>query len=131
MESELANINQQIQEQENEAENAIAKWQENVIELEEKCAELKQNLKTALESNDAVDTMNDASGSDYSQLMEENASLQNKINYLETSLAGNSGNEIDSEIQHGDTVVELQEELKIAQDTLAKDEEVVQRWEGK
>jgi len=131
LESELANINQQIQEQENEAENAIAKWQENVIELEEKCAELKQNLKTALESNDAVDTMNDASGSDYSQLMEENASLQNKINYLETSLAGNSGNEIDSEIQHGDTVVELQEELKIAQDTLAKDEEVVQRWEGK
>jgi hypothetical protein len=131
LESELANVHQQIQEQENEAENAIAKWQENVIELEEKCAELERNLKTALESKDAVDTMNNASGSDYSQLMEENASLQNKITYLETSLAGNSDNEIDSEIQHDDTVVELQKALKIAQETLAKDEEVVQRWEGK
>lgn len=131
MESKLANVHQQIQEQENESVNAIAKWQENVVELEDKCAELEENLKTASESKDAVDTMNDASGSEYSQLKEENASLQKKINYLEISLAGNSDNEIDSEIQHGGTIAEFQEALKIAQDTLANDEEVVQRWEGK
>ena len=130
MESELASVHQQMEEQESEAVNAITKWQQNVIELEEKCAELEENLKKASESKDSVDTMNDASDREYSKLKDENASLRKKIDHLETSSTGNSHIQVNSEI-HEDVIVELREALKIAQDTLSKDEKVVQQWEGK
>ena len=120
-----------MQDQENDAANAIMQWQQNVIELEEKHFELEESLKKALESKYSFGTINDASDSEFSLLKEENVSLRNKINDLQTSLAGKADNEIDAEIRNGDTIVELEEALKNAQDALAKDEVVVQKWEGK
>jgi DNA repair exonuclease SbcCD ATPase subunit len=134
LETELANVHQEMQEQENEAMNAINKWQQSAAELEEKCAELEEDLKNALVSEDSVDAMNDPSHSEYSKLKEENASLRKnrkKIDHLETTSVGTSGSQSDSEPPRGDTILELREALNIAHDTLARDEEVVQQWEGK
>ena len=98
-----------MKEQEDESINAIAKWQQNVSELEEKCAGLEENLRMANEMNTSMTT---------------------KSNAQESSLVGNSNNQVDSDFHSVDTVVKLQEALKIAQDSLSKDEEVVRQWEG-
>ena len=116
-----------------EAVDAIAKWQQSGTASEEKCAELEEKLKKALDCKESTDYTNDSSESEYVQLKEDNTSLQQKIEYLETSLAGMSDNQIDLETQQKDTILELQElqeALKAAQETLTKDEEAVQQWEG-
>ena len=119
-----------MEEQESEAVNAITKWQQNVIELEEKCAELEENLKKASERKDSDDMIHDAPDSDYFHLKEENDVLRKRIEYLETSPSRNFHSDVNSETQD-DAIVKLRESLKIAQDTLAKDEKVVKQWEGK
>ena len=131
LESELATVEKQMQEQESEAVSVIAKWEQNVIELEGKCTVLEENLKKLSQNKESVKAMNDESDSEHFKLKENNASFQKKIDYLETSLTGGSNSQIDSEVQDSDTVAQLREALKTAQDTLAKDEEVVQQWEGK
>ncbi len=99
--------------QENEAVDAIAKWEQNVTELEEKCAVLEENLRTSSENNESVNCPADESISTYSQMEEKDPSIQNTFT------------------QDSDTIAELREALKTAQDTIAEDEEVVQQWEGK
>lgn len=89
MELELADAQKQMQEQESEAVGAIAKWEQNVFDLEEKCSVLEEKIKLVSDDKVTLETKNDV------------------------------------------TIIELREALKIAQDTLAKDEEVVQQWEGK
>ena len=111
-----------MQEQEIEATDAIAKWQQSGTASKEKFTELEEKLKEAIESKESMP--------EYFQLKEENASLQQKIEDLEGSLAENSDNRIDLETQHNDTISELQEALKTAEYTLTRDEEVVQQWEG-
>ena len=61
---------------------------------------------------------------------EMKTSMTTKSNAQESSLVGNSTNQVDSDFHSVDTVVKLQEALKIAQDSLSKDEEVVRQWEG-
>ena len=124
LESELANALLQMQEQETEAMDAIAKWQLNSTESEEKCAELEEKLKKAIDLKESIDVTNNTPESEFLQLKEDNISLQEHIKKLEISLAEKSDHEFDS-------VSELQEALKIAQETLTRDEEVVQKWEGK
>jgi len=122
-----------MEEQEIEAVDAIAKWQQSGTASEEKCSELEEKLKKALDCKESIDDTNDSSKFEYVQLKEDNASLQQKIEYLETNLARKSDNQIDLETQQKDTVVELQElqeALKAAQETLTRDEEAVQQWEG-
>jgi chromosome segregation ATPase len=131
LESELANALLQMQEQEKEALDAIAKWQLNSTESEEKCAELEEKLKKALDSKESIDATNNTPESEFLQLKEDNISLQEQIKELEISLAEKSDHDFDSETQDKATVIELQDALKIAQETLTRDEEVVQQWEGK
>lgn len=131
LESELTDVQKQMQDQESEAVNAIAKWEQNVIELEEKCLMLEENLRMSSKSNDAVDTINGKPNSEDLQPRTEDASLPNTTGCLETSQTGNSNDQVESEAHSSDTIEELRQALKTAQDTLAKDEEVVQQWEGK
>jgi len=119
LQSNLDDAHQQLHDHETEALEAISKWQESANALEEKCVGLEEKLRNACETEGSMDAHGEMSISEYSMLKEENASLQQKINDLETSLAGNSDNRI----------VELQQELKAAQDALENDEEVVQQWE--
>lgn len=121
MQSELDDAHLKTHEQETEALEAIAKWQDNFNLLEEKCAKLEEELKEVSECKELIDNMHDSSNLKYSLLQEDNASLQRKIEDLETSSAQNSDHRIS----------ELEVALKSAQETLEKDEEVVQQWEGK
>ena len=130
MESELTDVQKQMQDQESEAVNAIAKWEQNVIELEEKCVMYEENLKMSSKNN-AVDTINGKPNFKDLQPRTEDASHRNTIDCLETSQTGNSNYQVESEAHSSDTIEELRQAFKTAQDTLAKDEEVVQQWEGK
>lgn len=131
LESELANLHQQMQEQENEAVNAISKWQQNVIDLEEKCAEHEEDLKKASESKGSVDIATDALDFENAQLKKENASLLEKIDDLKASSIGNSDDQIKLERKHDESILELREILKVAENTHIKDKSVIQRCEGK
>lgn len=102
-----------MQDQENEAVDAIAKWEQNVTELEEKCALLEDKLRALSENSESVNCPADESVSTYSQMEERDPSTENTIT------------------QDSDTIAELREALKTAQDTIVEDEEVVQQWEGK
>ena len=130
--AELANVQQQLQQNETEAVDAIARWQQNGIELEEKCAHLEDKLEAAVASLELVDdSTTDSSNIEDSQLREQNISLQQKNHDLETSLAQKTEVLFRLRAENNDAIVELQEALATAQDTLSKDEEVVQQWEGK
>ena len=134
MELELADVQKQMQEQESEAVDAIAKWEQNVVDLEEKCSLLEEKLRVLSEQNERnaeVETRNGKSNSDDFHSKEENGSFQNSIDFPESSETKDSHDKVPSETQSDDKITELREALKIAQDTLAKDEEVVQQWEGK
>ena len=111
-ESELASTRQKMQEQEMETSDAIAKWQQSGTKLEEKCAELEERLKNAVHEKGSTEVMNSPE-LECLQLKEDNASLQEKIKCLEND------------------VVQRQEALQVAQETLARDDEIVQQWEGK
>lgn len=131
LEFELDNAHQQMMEQETEALDAIAKWQQNSVESEERCAELEKKLKNTLCARESTEVTNNLPETEYLQLKEVNNSLQKKIKELEVSLDEKSDHHVDSETRDKDTVSELEEALKAAQKTLIRDEEVVQQWEGK
>jgi len=132
LELELADVQKQMQEQESEAVDAIAKWEQNVVDLEEKCSLLEEKLRVLSEHNEhnaEVETRNGKSNSDDFHSKEEDGSFQNSIDFPESSETKDSHDKVPSETQSDDKITELREALKIAQDTLAKDEEVVQQWE--
>jgi len=119
LQSEVEDAHLKTNEHKAEALEAIAKWQDNFSLLEEKCAKLEEELKEVSESKELIETMHDSSNLKYSQLQEDNASLQRKIEDIEIFSAQNSDFRIS----------ELEAALKSAQETLEKDEEVVQQWE--
>jgi hypothetical protein len=105
----------QLEEQEREAHDAISKWQESYTASEGRCTELEAELKLVIS---------------------EKNKFENKLKSVEKTNESISSGDCD----HGnpensskplDQIFELQEALKAAQETLARDEEVVQQWEGK
>ena len=96
---------QQLEEQEAEANDAISKWQESYTASEDRCNELE---------------------SEYQKILTEKESLQDKLDSVAISESSTT-----SESPDLSKISELQEELRIAQETLARDEVVVQQWEGK
>jgi len=129
LEFELADVHQQLMEQEAEALDAIAKWQQNNVESEERCAELEQKLKNISNARESTEVINNLPDAEYIQLKELNISLQEKVKELEVSLDKKFDHQVDSKTRDKDTISELEEALKAAQKTLTRDEEVVQQWE--
>lgn len=126
LESDLANVNQQMEEQEREALDAITLWQQNNAESEKRCTELEEKLSNTIDARESSEITDGVSNeSDYIRLIENNSSLQEKINALESSLANKSNH------QEIDEISELRKELDVAQNSLSKDEVVVHQWEGK
>ena len=103
-----------MQEQETKAQDTISKWQQNAMELEEKCSKLEKNLK-----GDEMHEACDMNGT------------KDEIDNMESPSTGTLDNHTNPKTQHNDNIEELQEALKAAHDTLAKDEEIVHQWEGK
>jgi chromosome segregation ATPase len=105
LEAELTMARQHLEEQEAEANDAIAKWQESYTASEDRCNELE---------------------AEYQKILNEKEALQEKLDSIAISESSTT-----SESPDLSKISELQEELRIAQETLARDEEVVQQWEGK
>jgi len=127
LESEIDQLQSQLREQEQEATDAIAQWQDSSTMAENRCSELENQV---------------------SSLQEENKSLleQSKVSIAAT--AEGTGEVNEQEITHaeptdrdGDAMASFdslkqalerkEDELRVAQETILGDAEVVQQWEGR
>ena len=144
LEAQIGVLNSQLREQEEDANKAIAQWQESYSDTDNRCQELEKSLellqqeKNTLEK--AIQDAKDEQGGyleGKAALDETIASMENVLDKelndikkedtlesktLEETLAigGEASNEV---------IVQLREELAAAQHTIAQDEDVVQQWE--
>jgi chromosome segregation ATPase len=133
LETQVTSLEAQLQEQENEANAVISQWQESCSASDEKCSELGKELETITEEKESLEKAIETVEKDNGELEENKSTLEAKIVLLEESLNGASGQE--QPLLGGDDdflvrLSETQEELKVAKETLARDEVVVKQWEG-
>jgi chromosome segregation ATPase len=128
-----------MQEQEEEANNVIAQWQESFNESEKKCsnkcAQLEEELEAVKKEKDSLEKSLETTEKDDEPLEEAKSSLDANIAALEDAIEDELEDVkvMEEEGLQGDdhhTLEQLREELKAAQDTLERDEDVVHQWEG-
>ena len=128
LESEVKALETQFQEQEEEASNVIKQWQESSSVLDEKCTELEEELEASTTEKRSLEKTLETMQNEQEQSVEEKSSFESKIASLEEALKREqtSGNE-----KLAAQLREKEEELRQGHDTIARDEKVVQQWEGK
>jgi chromosome segregation ATPase len=128
LESEVKSLERQLQEEEEEASNVIKQWQESSSVLDEKCNELEKELEATTTEKRSLEKTLEKMQNEQEQCVAEKSSFESKISSLEEALKGEqaSGNEnLVAQLR------EKEEELRQAHHTIARDEKVVQQWEGK
>jgi chromosome segregation ATPase len=133
LETQVTSLEGQLQEQENDANVVISQWQESYSASDEKCSELGKELETITEEKESLEKALETVEKDNGELVENKSTLEAKILSLEGSLNRASGQEQPLLRSDDDLLVRLsetEEELKIAKEALARDEEVVKQWEG-
>lgn len=133
-ETAMQSLESQLQEQEKEANNVILQWQESCSASDEKSLELEKELEKVKEEKESLEKALEVVENDNEQLEELKVSLKAKIVSLEEAIDEESG----VEAVKGDYIERLlaklretEEELRVANETLARDEDVVRQWEGK
>jgi chromosome segregation ATPase len=127
-----------MQEQEEEASNVIAQWQESYSESENKCSELENELEVLRNEKEKYSKALENREKDGEHLEEAKSSLDEKIASLEDAIEDEMRKleevqEMEDEVpgeDDTDTLEKLREELTAAQETLQRDEDVVHQWEG-
>jgi chromosome segregation ATPase len=96
--------------------------------------ELEKELEKVKEEKESLEKALEAVENDNEQLEEQKVSLKAKIVSLEEAIEEESG----VQAVQGDSIERLlaklketEEELRVANETLARDEDVVRQWEGK
>jgi chromosome segregation ATPase len=133
LETQVTSLEAQLQEQENEASAVISQWQESYSASDEKCSELGKELETITEEKESLEKAVENVEKDNGELEENKSTLVAKILSLEDLLNRASGQEEPLLGGNDDLLVRLsatEEELKVAKETLKRDEEVVKQWEG-
>jgi chromosome segregation ATPase len=106
LEATVQSLEQQMQDQEEEANNVISQWQESCTASDDTCSELKRELEEVRKDKESLDKALESGGSVQVESPATNEEeLLKKLN-------------------------DTQEELKIAKETLSRDEVVVHQWEG-
>jgi chromosome segregation ATPase len=117
----LTTLEQQLKDEEKEAADAISQWQESCAESESRCKKLEQDLQEAIQEKESL-------GERLRRLEGQNSSVE------ESSFPTTSPME-DEHAQfptpEPSKIVELKNALQVAQQTAARDEEILQQWEGK
>jgi predicted nucleic acid-binding Zn-ribbon protein len=128
-----------MQEQEVEANTVIAQWQESFNESENKCSnmcsQLEEELAAVKKEKDSLEKSLETIEQVDEHLEEAKSSLDAKIATLEDAIEDELEDVkvTEEEALQGDenqSLEQLREELKAAQDTLERDEDVVHQWQG-
>jgi chromosome segregation ATPase len=137
LEAQVTSMNSQMQEQEEEANAAIAQWQESYTETDSRCSELEKDIGILRAEKIDLEMSLENARHDQEALQGIKSSLDAKISLLE--------NPIDEELDEikigfkstepavndeNELIAKLREELEEAQNTIAQDEDVVHQWEG-
>lgn len=123
-----------MQDQEAEANAVISQWQDSFNDSENRCSQLKEELENAKTEKESLETSLEIAKNDDKHFEEAKSSLDAQIATLEDAIEDELEDvlHVDNHEAIGrDTIEQLKEELKVAEDTLARDEDVVQQWEGK
>eukprot|EP00980_Cylindrotheca_fusiformis_P000848 scaffold221_cov120-Cylindrotheca_fusiformis.AAC.9 len=132
LEAEIASMNTQIQEQEEEANAAIAQWQESYAETDNKCSALEKEVETLRAGKIELEKLVGTSSYN-SEAFQKKKMFLGKVSSLEDA-EDEELDEMKNEIRSDETpevVSKLREELKNAQATILRDEEVVHQWEDR
>jgi chromosome segregation ATPase len=127
-------VEKQLEDQEQEANNAITGWQESYAESDSKCTKLEKELETVREEKDSLATASETIEEDNNELEKEKFALEERVSSLENSIAREN---VPIEPQYKEREVlevqlrEKEEALHEAQETLQRDADIVNQWEGK
>ena len=127
LQTEVTSLESQLKEQEIDANNVIEQWQESCSLSEDKCAELEKQLESMNQEKTNVEKALEYIQINNEELVAERLVLESKISSLEKA----AKTERSPESEAASRLKEKEQELRDALETIARDEEVVQQWEGK
>lgn len=135
LEAEVGSLQTQMQEQEEEASDAIAQWEETYTGAENKCSELEKELAVVKQKNGSLENRFETTEGDSEPLADAKSSLDAQIATLEDVIDEETDqvNDIEGDSPPADDsqgLEQLREELKAAHQALEQDEDVVHEWEG-
>jgi chromosome segregation ATPase len=137
LEAVVKDLKKQLEDQEQEANNAITGWHESCAESDSKCTKLEKELETVLEEKYSLSKAFETIEQDNDELEKQKLALEAQVSSLENSTRSLSRENIPSKPQskeREDLEVQLREKdeaLREAQETLQRDADVVHQWEGK
>lgn len=132
LESTTKDLENQIQEQDEESMKVITQWQEASSLAEGKCTKLERELEVVTAEKETLSKAVDAIEQDNEELEGTKRLFEEKIASMENlskSSYGDSPGSQDSE-DLAKQCRENEEALREAQETLARDVDVVNQWEG-
>ena len=124
LEATVKRLELQLEEQEEDANNVIDKWQESCAALDEKCSELERQLEGFRKDNETVkhsDNDGDVAVTPNSADREQRTMSEARFGEEEPA---QRIEELEAQLR------EKEQSLKQLQETLVSDEAVVQQWEG-
>jgi len=121
LETLVKTLQSQLEEQEQDASEAIALWQNNATEADEKAREVDEKLSKEVSSLQST----------IMQIDKDRSTLKDKIAELHNSLASMQSTEVLSarDVDLAKELEKTEKELDEAKETLARDEDVVKQWE--
>ena len=126
-------LENQLQEQQQESNKAIMKWQENFSEIETKYSSLEKELRDTTIEKESLAKALITVEQDNKRLEELKAGLEEEKSILIAKLeSARSGEEraMKEALELRNELREKTEALLEAQEVLARDDDVVRQWEG-
>ena len=126
-------LENQLQEQQQESNKAIMKWQENFSEIETKYSSLEKELRDTMIEKESLAKALITVEQDNKRLEELKAGLEEEKSILIAKLeSARSGEEraMKEALELRNELREKTEALLEAQEVLARDDDVVRQWEG-